>query len=625
MNLKNENFDDNKSESGSTSEKSVAGIGNYDIQQCTEILARFGQGHKEEHADKMSKSLVDRLRGASLGDPRRGNTKMTDELHGRLIHEGVTNLIKLGDEPVMAVVMSNFNLGAHMQLLREKVNDVTLQITELEESFSDTLKPEESIFTKKANITIYEKKISLETESRAEYSKRVNKGSVSSGTRSKSIIDSKPRSDGKSIGDDEDLNETLDFTDFEDSIEYIKMNKKFELFTESVKMNYDKQFIAAYESYERATANTKETKSRIKELQTKLQSFKVQEILLQCIHSIISLILTKIKEVVQYNLELKRLLNMRVILYDGTSLVDPLSSDNLCGVYTILSREFNKATLVSFFNMLMSVMSEDCSSDICDRNPSVPIDTMTKHLKAWNAMNLYDYMDKDKLFTVLFLRSLPPNSELRTKSILAILEYLRKTENGEENNMNRSGMFSDMPVFTYLTAWIQDVYVAAQKLQHINNSNEEKYNKIKFNNNNSNTKFNNNNNNNNNSNTNNNNKSFNSRGFNSRSGSDNYHDTEIAASSFERKTGQDAATSYDRFVPREENVWHNAQSGNRYPYVASKTECNVCKIKGEKSHRPLCYNGQCVKCHLHGHKQEDCRQASRGGSTTASATTQGTT
>eukprot|EP01041_Mallomonas_annulata_P013099 gene13099-27651_t len=168
-------------------------------------------------------------------------------------------------------------------------------------------------------------------------------------------------------------------------------------------------------------------------------------------------------------------------------------------------------------------------------------------------MDLNHYVDKDKMFTVLFLRSLPANSDLRNKCVLEILEYLRVIENDKESSNNVSGQLRDMPVYTHLQTWISKVYMAAQKLENRDcGSNKEVKHGGKFDNRNKQFVFN--------------------------RGVDQSNDTEIAASTSKRfpRDGPDAALEYDRLVSREDNVWFtDSNSGSRFPYVHKTDNCRI--------------------------------------------------
>ena len=399
------------------------------------------------------------------------------------------------------------------------------------------------------------------------YNMRVNKKTgVARSTRSQGEFDS--------TDPDNDL--------FDGSPEDNQMKKVLSLFEREIRMKYNKAYLLEYSNYELAIEGKYASRVQIDDLVQNQNFYKVQEIILLSVLNVTSLIMQKIREVTQSNSQISSALRSRVVLADSTAIVDPLTSDNLCGVYTLL-KEFHKATLVTFFRIFMQVISEECTLQICDSNPQYAIERITAHLKTWNSMDLDTYMDKDKLFTVLFLRSLPADSDLRKKSVLEILEYLRVIENDRESSSQITGQFKDMPVYTHIQTWISEIYVAAKNLdkQSYKHQQSTQMNYAKQN----------------------------PRVIDA--------GTESAASVTERtlRDGPDAAAEYDVNVSREDNVWFtDPHSGARFRYVATNQTCTLCKIRGDaKNHRPLCYNGQCAKCTLVGHKTANCRQNSRGG------------
>eukprot|EP01041_Mallomonas_annulata_P014860 gene14860-31547_t len=184
------------------------------------------------------------------------------------------------------------------------------------------------------------------------------------------------------------------------------------------------------------------------------------------------------------------------------------------------------------------------------------------------------------MFTVLFLRSLPANSDLGNKCVLKILDYLRVIKNDKESSINVSGQFRDMPVYTHLQTQISEVYMTTQKLENRDSgSNKEEKHGGKFDNR---------------------NKQFSSKSY----SQPHYYNRNSRG--VDQSNGTELAASLEMDLMK---LW-----SSRFPYMASKQIFLQCKISGEnKNHHSLCYNGLCSKCHFVEHKTDNCRQKLTGG------------
>eukprot|EP01036_Dinobryon_divergens_P034574 gene34574-44691_t len=164
--------------------ENVVGIENCDVLQCIEILDGYSKGYEDDinQADKMGQAMVVRVKSANLLDPNKGQaTKIGNELYGRMIHEGVSNMIQLGGKAVMAVVMSNFNVSAHLEELRGKILEYTTLINTEKAKLPEFLKPEKA----EVELFDYEKQMELEFSEKFDIRQKMKTG-VFSGTRSKS-------------------------------------------------------------------------------------------------------------------------------------------------------------------------------------------------------------------------------------------------------------------------------------------------------------------------------------------------------------------------------------------------------------------------------------------------------
>ena len=143
----------------------VVGIEAFDVNQCLEILEGLSRGYGDDlnQADKMGQAMVIRVKGANLIDPNRGQTtKLTNELYGRNIHEGVSNLIQLGGKIVIAVVASNFNVRTKLEEIRENIQALGSNIASEKAKTQETIRPEKAIYDLKSEVEIFDKETELQ-------------------------------------------------------------------------------------------------------------------------------------------------------------------------------------------------------------------------------------------------------------------------------------------------------------------------------------------------------------------------------------------------------------------------------------------------------------------------------
>ena len=111
------------------------------------------------------------------------------------------------------------------------------------------------------------------------------------------------------------------------------------------------------------------------------------------------------------------------VIVNGDSIVQPLATENLSGMFALLHQEYNKITMGAFCDYLMALMSESSSKEESSKNPQVQLKRMDKHLKMWLDMDLEKFMTPDHLFTICLLRSYHPDTVIRSDGVRHILEY----------------------------------------------------------------------------------------------------------------------------------------------------------------------------------------------------------
>jgi len=242
--------------------------------------------------------------------------------------------------------------------------------------------------------------------------------------------------------------------------------------------------------------------------------------------------------------------------------------------------------------MLLQLMSEDQGYENSTHNPEIGVQKILQQLRAWEQLDLYAYMSKDKLFTVALLKSYHPKTEVRIRGVSIVIEFVRKLELGDTTGI-ASGDHSDMPIFLHLVDWIERVHGASKKfgkgetsanLKTSTGGNEKKAPGTT-------TSW-------------------------SQKKTGGYE--QAAAATVTSEKGQDATGPYVTTVGRDPLVQvtltEGAGAGRRVPYTATQLQCPACYVTGSQekkktgNHVPYCYFGQCRRCHMFGHRNSQCLQ-----------------
>jgi hypothetical protein len=420
-------------------------------------------------------------------------------------------------------------------------------------------------------------------------------------------------------------------TSFESSSFSDQLNNEYSKIKLVIEREFDSKFIEAYDQHEKVTAIAKNEKIKMEMLKKEQKRYIALEAVSTAINTAMSMIVTKIKAAVFDYPVIRTKLQQRFELPSGEILIDPYTSDDLTGIYGLLVKEYGKATLILFCNMLMDLLNYHLPETAKDR-PEIAVNEINRQLKSWEQLNLFDYMDKDKLFTISLLKSFPQNSEARVKGVMEVFHYVHKCE---KNEVVPS---TDMPIYNYLTSWLTEKFIKAREFgKHSGvhpkqgyNNNQSNFNNTPQNNNYNNNKVNNgkgghyqqaanaeamianqqqqglgkppsnnagsNNNNNNNVNT-----------RSTMNGNSNHSNNNKSKGNYIELTP--AKNNYNREVTRDDKVFViDNHTGTKKLYTATKIQCLKCNEGKQPHDKPRCYIGMCNKCNLYGHRDYECRQ-----------------
>jgi hypothetical protein len=351
---------------------------------------------------------------------------------------------------------------------------------------------------------------------------------------------------------------------------YIEATDKF---ARNHEIQKTKTFLKKYEKYHLHKEIAREAANNIVLKTDGLKKIQVQQIFIHNLQSMKNCLVQKVKVCIQSYSNIRQILNKNVIINEE-SVSSPYSTEHLGGIYEILYKEYNKAALGVFTDLLMNLLSESSTYQESTTNPNQNVVRIANHLKTWIDMNLFEFMSADHLFTVVLLRSYHPDSKTRKDGVEHVLEFARKLEVDEEELVTQrysNVEYVDMPIFSNLTRWIEDVVVKSLQFSSKSNSKPNNH-------------------------SNSNNQSFNNKGLESALSAT--RDTTDALAAESKYPDKPQVTgNYNYEVTRSHNLYTDW-----FPYTSTVKPCKQCP------HVPKCFTSPCNKCKLFGHKENKCRQ-----------------
>jgi len=455
----------------------------------------------------------------------------------------------------------------------------------------------------------------LEDQQFAEYQNRV---SMEARTRSEMHRKLMRDMHAAGLGDheddeyDEDDNATtlpINFrANFNSSPEKKKLKKLMIAEEEIFQRACQNEFAERCKEYKRQKRDSQVRKEREHELSHRQDKSKLVQQLANGYRDHLIAIAIQVRNAVQNYPEIIQKLRLQVIIEaSGRVVNDPFSPQSPCirAMYQTLCNEYRKANLVTTCQMLMTMFSRKPPSG----GVTAAVSQINEDLIIWDQMNLMQYMNKDKLFTIALLRTLPSDSEVRGEGVRRVIEYARQMENfGDYLHSDE-----EMPLYRHLSSWINDVYMRSKPL--ISSSNTagggDKTQRTKD----------------------------------SRS----QYESAAAATTFQGKTGgaepptAPSASTQARRIVKEDTLFPSEVTRDRnwfvsvpnknnqineHPYTVTREDCAACLgIKPGGAHKPRCFlYNPCHKCKLYGHKAIVCHQrapSSASSSATANSAAEG--
>lgn len=522
-------------------------------------ILEFASGCTTDIASKLQGNYQNLINQMNFGGKKSESSKINipEMVFGRNLFEGVTKCLNRLGEIVFTVVITNYDLTNLQNSRLKRRNELLEKIREIEKDLSESnlSEPNEKYFFMQHTVRMHDaEKLARETF----------------------IASLETLSIGEVV--QEELAKRRGATPSFDRSSHAQDFAKLKAFEE---IDWQRKYISAVEEYKMRLLAEKQKKNRVNELKNDIQRDNIIEQVCFALVTSIQHIATKIKDAVDdFCPEMKSKLQGSIRLSNNVILTDPFSSPNLAGLYMALYTQYNKANISIFCKQLLDLLDEKSYDD-----PTKAISDVTSELKQWIQLDLWQYMDKDKLFVMALVRKLSTRTDVRKRAIERILSTAQKIES-DEISPERLG---ELPLFDDLKEWLTNVYQRSYEMTR-NQGNSKPFQK--------------------------------NNGQSSTTTARSYGTESAAAASAATPAAPSTVGSkettfkmVDRVLSREvqrDEMLHctNTDTGRRNLYTATKIPCPKCSSKDESimHPKPRCYLAKCTKCGLFGHKHPDCHQ-----------------
>ena len=420
----------------------------YSQEQTRSLINKSAHDYDVKTAAQKVKSVTSNIDAVNFQDPKKiasQGEKVTDAQIGRCLFESLTNMIVQGGEVFVAIVQTNFDLSEYLRGLRQDMSEAEENIRAIETSVEEPVAINLTILEMKLEVKISEMEELLQANYLSEFSKRTNQVPQTSKLRSHT-----KRQTTTAVADSI---EEQSVEKWEDSIEKEKFDEEFTKFKQDATLQHKKSCIALHEAWERSRELKKKSQREVMKFQAELVRKQVLEVIASEFTIQMNHIVQKLKGQLGPYTFIREKLAQNVVIND-VSILQPLATDNLSGIFHILLKECSQASLWFFCEYLISLLSETATKEEATTNPEAVVRKMDKHLKTWLQMDLDAYNTKDHLFTVSLLKAYPLGSKLRNEGVLKLLEFAHKLERDPEQ-ASMADECPDMPIYNELVRVIR--------------------------------------------------------------------------------------------------------------------------------------------------------------------------
>jgi len=552
--------------------------------QVEDLLKQQCRSMPTEVAKKFQESIRDKMNGINI-DPQRNLilAESADEtLVGSFIYQGVQSLIRQGGPTLKAIILTDFDVDGYITKKRQILNQLETDVQRLKEiDDTDMEAPDLNLHNLRKDHKIKKEQKKLREEFILMFGESMRTSLPKSGVET--------RSSSK---------ESTEIT-FESSPEYKEMIKAMKEIEDEISMEYDEEFLVNLAKFEELKKEKKVSKGKIEKLEYHKSQELVMELVLQGFQLALSKIGTMIKDAVKYHTTIASKLNDRVQLDQNKKTINgPLRDGNVAGLYQLLHNLYSKPSMVIFSRMLHELITVQPTAEEINNHPERVMLKFFELLKKWDAMGLYEFMTKDRLFTICMIKAYSSSTHLHLKMLEHLFEYIRSYEEGRVI-ISDHDLANATPFLDETSSWIRSYtrsikFDTKTELPAASTSDLAKKRPSNYPRNHPTGK------------------QFDSAASATASASA----SASAATDDEKRTVAwissytKAQHGYNRQVNRDEKLYVERPTGEVFLYTATENPCPICQDKNKTNRHPIpnCYQGKCSVCGLYGHNKVDCHQ-----------------
>ena len=521
--------------------------------ELDQIVANMGKGCAMSNISKLSKTTMDSIKQVEFVDPRKSNKDASRLSVGRAIYEFAVNMIIPCGETFVMAVKYNVDIASEIDKISRQKEAFTNAIYEKKQTLGTVHRPEMAVFEARIEIAVGKKNAQL--RQRYQLIFNAKQTTPATRTRSSSRGATEEGQDGTPSTPTTAARET-----WEQSAEYAQYQAELKAFADETRLKTLESFMDQQDAWETFESSRGEAELDIRVLEEQQSTLQAQELMFQEMRNQMSTIVQKVKNAAASHTFICDKLRGQIIV-NNENIFQPYHSDNLCGIFHILHREYSTATFELFCTFLMELLSITATAEELANNPYIVAQRTDAKLKMWLDFQFDTFMTRDNLFTIANLKAL--QGDVRRDCMTKVLEKAQELErNGGDAGVVLE--YQDMPLYSTLVRMEKTItetstFPSAQKGKGKGDSHPSP-------------------------------KPYEPDA------------TEAAAAASE--TVERGGKSFRGEVVRTANV----KNANGYMYLATTSKCPDCKVRNGK-HQPRCFGGQCTVCGYYGHRESECMQA----------------
>ena len=546
------------------------------------VVLRAGVGCTPDSIGKLSKSTMDRIKQVEFVDPRKERKDATPVTIGRALYEFCVNMIIPCGESTVTAIKYNFDTNRELEEVSQRKTDIIERIIFLKQTNVVVHRPDMAIYNGRAEIAIKKQKKVLYQQYHGMYQARVGLQQASLQETTQSTPGTTTRSNSRARGQrlaQQEEQQAAEIADagpvvveqWEASTEHAQYQKELSTFDEDKRTELLEAFMTQQDSWERYDSTKTTIEAELMQLEELQKSLQSQELMFQEMRNQINMIVQKIKTAVQPHSFVRAKLEANVVV-NAETIEGPWYSDNLCGIFHILHKEYSTASFEIFCNFLMDLLSLTATAEESATNPYVAAQRTDAKLKMWIDFKFDEFMTRDHLFVISNLKMLQGN--MQKEVMTRVLEKAQQLKS-DGDSADEALEYTDMPLYSALVRYERTVSETSTFPSSKGSVKDSAHASMK-------------------------------------SMQKDVGALEQAAVTTEvLQKKKRAEGNYTREVSRDEDVW---TSHGNFRYIALLRPCPECsKRLGGKHDKPRCFTGRCRACGYYGHMEADCKHTPRTG------------